>query len=277
MNNISKDPWAHMDTFFDDIIAHRHIVDKETPYKLRVDVIDQGDHCLFVTELPGIAKENIDVKMQNGMLTIDANTGKSQTSETEHILRQERRLGFFSRSFSIGGEVNAGEIQATVSNGLLKLTVPVKMSTATAEKSGMNVIPRDPWYNVDTFFDDLFVDRHLFNKEAPHKPRVDIIDRGDNYLFVAELPGIAKESINVNTQGGILTIEAETDKEELPETEHIIRQERRSGTFSRSIDIGEELDEDNMKAEFSNGLLKLTMTKQTATTITKEVHKIDIS
>ncbi len=139
------------------------------------------------------------------------------------------------------------------------------------------MIPRDPWYNVDTFFDDLFVDRHLFNKEAPHKPRVDIIDRGKDYLFVAELPGIANESINVTTQGGILTIEAKTDKNELHDKEHIIRQERRSGTFSRSIDLGEEIDEDNIRAEFSDGLLTLTITKQVATTITQEVHKIDIS
>lgn len=277
MNNISKEPWSHLDTFFDDIFAHRHIVNKENPYKLRVDIIDKGDHYLFVTELPGIAKENIDVKMQNGMLTIDAKSDEEKTSLSEHIIQQERRFGFFSRSFSIAGEVNIDKIKAQFTDGLLKLTVPVKISSDSAEKASMKVIPRDPWYNVDTFFDDLFVDRHLFNKEAPHKPRVDIIDRGDNYLFIAELPGITKENININTQGGILTIKAKTDKKDLPEQEHIIRQERRSGIFSRSIDIGEEIDEDNIKTDLCNGLLTVTITKQIATTITNEFHKIDIS
>ncbi len=139
----------------------------------------------------------------------------------------------------------------------------------------MNIIPRDPWYNVDTFFDDLFAHRHLLDKEAPYKPRIDIIDKGDHYLFVTELPGITKENVNVSLSNGILTIEAKADEEKTSETEHVIRQERRFGLFSRSISVGDNINADDIKAEFKDGLLKLTAPKPTASR--KETQKIEIS
>lgn len=139
----------------------------------------------------------------------------------------------------------------------------------------MNIIPRDPWFNVDTFFDDLFAHRHLLDKEAPYKPRIDIIDKDDHYLFVAELPGVEKKDINVNLHNGILTIEAKTYEETTSETEQIIRKERRAGFFSRSISVGENINADEIKAELNNGLLKLTAPKPEHPI--KETHKIDIS
>jgi len=139
----------------------------------------------------------------------------------------------------------------------------------------MNIIPRDPWFNVDTFFDDLFAHRHLLDKEAPYKPRIDIIDKDDHYLFVAELPGVEKKDINVSLHNGILTIEAKTYEETTSETEQIIRKERRAGFFSRSISVGENINADEIKAELNNGLLKLTAPKPEQPT--KETHKIDIS
>ncbi|MCW8995639.1 MAG: Hsp20/alpha crystallin family protein [Psychromonas sp.] len=139
----------------------------------------------------------------------------------------------------------------------------------------MNIVPRDPWFNMDNFFDDLFTHRHLIDTEGSFKPRVDIIDKDNEYVFVAELPGVAKEDINVNVQDGVLTIEAKVNKEETSETDRMIRKERRSGFFSRSINVGKSINADDIKAEFINGLLKLTAPKPKETT--KEVHKIDIS
>lgn len=139
----------------------------------------------------------------------------------------------------------------------------------------MNIVPRDPWFNMDNFFDDLFAHRHLIEKEGPFKPRVDIIDKDDKYVFVADLPGVEKKDINVSVQDGILTIEAKIDEEKTSETDRMIRKERRSGYFSRSINVGNNINADDIKAEFTNGLLKLTAPKPTQEV--KEVHKIDIS
>lgn len=138
----------------------------------------------------------------------------------------------------------------------------------------MNIVPREQWLNMDNFFDDLFTHRHLIEKEGPFKPRVDIIDKDDSYVFVAELPGVTKEDINVNIQDGVLTIEAKMNEEETSETDHIIRKERRSGFFSRSINVGKNINAADIKAEFINGLLKLTAPKPSETV--KEAQKIEI-
>lgn len=139
----------------------------------------------------------------------------------------------------------------------------------------MKIVPRDPWFNMDNFFDDLFTQRHLIEKESPFKPRVDIIEKEDHYLFVADLPGVEKEDINVSIQDDVLTIEAKIDEEKTSETDRMIRKERRSGLFSRSIGVGRNINIDEINAEFSNGLLKLTVPKPKDDI--KEVHKIEIS
>ena len=89
----------------------------------------------------------------------------------------------------------------------------------------------------------------------------------------SELPGVAKEDINVTIQGGVLTIEVKEEK--TSEADHMIRKERRSGFFSRSISVGENINADEIKAEFTNGLLKLTAPKPTQAI--EKVQKFDIS
>jgi HSP20 family protein len=138
----------------------------------------------------------------------------------------------------------------------------------------MKIVPRDPWFGIDDFFDDLFAHRQLTNDSSSFQPRVDIIEKDDQYVFVAELPGVKKEDISVKLQEGMLTIEAKVDEEKTSETDHMIRKERRSGFFSRSINVGENIEAGEIKAEFTNGLLKLTAPK--AKKSTKEVQKIEI-
>ena len=138
----------------------------------------------------------------------------------------------------------------------------------------MNIIPRDQWLNMENFFDDIFTHRHLTEAEGAFKPRVDIIEKDNNYVFVAELPGVEKKDINVNIQDGVLTIEAKMNEETTSETDQMIRKERRSGFFSRNFNVEKSINVDEIKAEFMNGLLKLTIPKPTEAA--KEAHKIDI-
>jgi len=138
----------------------------------------------------------------------------------------------------------------------------------------MKIVPRDPWFGIDNFFDDLFAHRNLTSDFGSFQPRVDIIEKDDKYVFVADLPGVKKEDINVNLQDGVLTIEAKVDEEKTSETDRMIRKERRSGFFSRSLNVGENIDAGEIKAEFINGLLKLTAPKPQKSS--KEVQKIEI-
>lgn len=139
----------------------------------------------------------------------------------------------------------------------------------------MNIVPRDQWFNVNHFFDDFFIHNQLARKSDFFEPRVDIIDKDDHYEFVAELPGVAKEDVNVQFQDGVLTIEAKVNEETSSETDRVIRRERRTGFFRRNINIGENVNTDEIKAEFINGLLKLSAPKQGKEK--KEIQKIEIS
>lgn len=143
------------------------------------------------------------------------------------------------------------------------------------EEEIMNIVPRSQWLSPEHVFDDFFALNKLKGKEGYFEPRVDIIEKDDQYVFVAELPGVDKEDINVQLQDGLLTIEAKVHEEKESEVDNVIKKEIRSGFFSRSINVGKNIKEEEIKAELVNGLLKLTAPK--AKPAGHEVHKIEIS
>lgn len=141
----------------------------------------------------------------------------------------------------------------------------------------MNIVPRNQWLSPEHIFDDFFALNKLKGKEGYFEPRVDIIEKEDKYVFVAELPGVEKKDINIQLQDGLLTIEAKMNEEKESEVDNVIRKEIRSGFFSRSINVGKNIKEKDIKAELVNGLLKLTAPKVKPTGNGNEVHKIEIS
>lgn len=115
----------------------------------------------------------------------------------------------------------------------------------------------------DNFFDDDF-----FHGKEPTLMRTDIKETKDKYLVDVDLPGFSKENINLSLSNGYLQITAEVNKEEnSPEDAKVIRQERFYGKCSRSFYIGDEIAEDDIHAEFKNGILKIEVPKKE---ITKE-------
>ncbi len=92
--------------------------------------------------------------------------------------------------------------------------------------------------------------------------KVDIQDNGQNYSLKADLPGVQKEDLKVDFADGILTISAEhhSSKEDKDEKGYLLR-ERVSGSYSRSFSF-EDADESKIDAEFSNGVLTMTIGKK---------------
>jgi HSP20 family protein len=92
--------------------------------------------------------------------------------------------------------------------------------------------------------------------------RTDVCEEEKNYLIEAELPGFDKNDINVEIDGGVLTISAEhtEEKEEKDENRKYISRERRFGYFSRSFDVS-GIDEDSITGEYKDGVLKLVLPK----------------
>ncbi|MDO4622541.1 MAG: Hsp20/alpha crystallin family protein [Eubacteriales bacterium] len=143
----------------------------------------------------------------------------------------------------------------------------------------------------DDFFDDFpfFDDREMRNTEkklygnrASHIMKADVKELDDGYELILDLPGFTKDEISASLENGYLTITAEKalnrdqkDKEE--KNGKYIRKERYSGTCSRSFYVGEQVTQDEIKAEFKHGLLTMHIPKKEDRKVIPERKQIAIA
>lgn len=112
-------------------------------------------------------------------------------------------------------------------------------------------------------FDDLFHDP--FNYSSVDAMRTDIVEKDGQYCMNMELPGYKKEDIQMELKDGYLIINAtkNIDNEEKDDEGHVIRRERYSGSCSRNFYVGDGIKQEDVKASFDNGELKITIPKDT--------------
>lgn len=103
-------------------------------------------------------------------------------------------------------------------------------------------------------------------------PKVDVIDRDDEIVLRAELPGVKKDDLDVTSSDHSVTIHAKTARDETEEKGEYFRHERAVGEFQRTIALPENVDNEKVKANFADGILDLTFPK---TEVTKR-HKIEV-
>lgn len=92
-------------------------------------------------------------------------------------------------------------------------------------------------------------------------PSVDVVDRDNDILVKAELPGIDKKDLDISVTSNSVTIKGETSHEEKEEKGNYYRCEISKGSYSRSIGLPSEVDEKASKAKFKDGLLEITLPK----------------
>lgn len=88
-----------------------------------LDLYQNDDNVIAVVELPGMRKEDIDISLHDGMLTI-AGERQSESGDGEKAERTERFSGKFRRSVSLPTRVDAGKVSATYKDGVLTVTLP---------------------------------------------------------------------------------------------------------------------------------------------------------
>ena len=141
----------------------------------------------------------------------------------------------------------------------------VPVSKGTLER-----LPRPALFgDIDRMFDDFFPRRWLrpfglersFPELASAAPSVDVIDRADEVVVRAAVPGYKKEEIEISVSNSTLTIKGETKKEEKEEKGDYYRCEISQGSFSRMISLPAEVDESKAKASMKDGMLELTLPK----------------
>jgi HSP20 family protein len=100
-----------------------------------------------------------------------------------------------------------------------------------------------------------------FDYSNTFSPKIDISEDEKNVYFEAEVPGIKKEDINISLEDNILTIKGEKKLYDNKKEKTLIRNERIYGSFTRSFTLHEEINPDAAKAEFENGILKISLEK----------------
>ena len=110
------------------------------------------------------------------------------------------------------------------------------------------------------------VDQKLYGKHANRVMKTDVHEQDDHYDVDIDLPGFKKDEIKIELENGYLTVNASKglDKEEKNDKGKLIRQERYSGSMQRSFYVGENVTEEDIKAKFEDGVLKLTVPKKDA-------------
>lgn len=123
-DNFWNDPFAELESVFGQVLNDRSILpallrngygDSATR-RFRTDVFSDDEGYRVVAELPGIPKEAIDLKLENAVLTI---SGEQRSGEGEST-----RTTKFSRSITVGDDINADAVEAKLENGLLTVSLP---------------------------------------------------------------------------------------------------------------------------------------------------------
>ena len=124
----------------------------------------------------------------------------------------------------------------------------------------MMLVPRRNDFDL---WDDFFNDPFFSSRKEMKLMKTDIREKDDKYLLDIDLPGYSKEDIKISVENGYLTVSAkkEESKEE-SEKGSYIKKERYSGECQRSFYIGDDIEAEDVKASFKNGILTLDIPKK---------------
>lgn len=131
MNLVLRDPfWKDFNTLSNRLNRYLDTASQEGEadflgaWSPAVDVYDKGNEVVIHAEIPGMKKEDIDVRVENNVLTIRGKKERQEEVKEEGYFRTERAYGTFSRSFSLPTTVDVTKIGAEYRDGVLTLTVP---------------------------------------------------------------------------------------------------------------------------------------------------------
>ena len=110
------------------------------------------------------------------------------------------------------------------------------------------------------------VDKALYGKHANNVMKTDVKETDTSYEVDIDLPGFKKDEINAQLDNGYLTISAAKglDKDEKDKKGKYIRKERYAGAMSRSFYVGEGITQEDIKAKYEDGILRLSVPKKEA-------------
>jgi HSP20 family protein len=118
--------------------------------------------------------------------------------------------------------------------------------------------------HMDNFFNDFFRPALCIDEDmtaAAWNPAVDVYEDKADIIIKAELPGVEKKDITVDVNGGVLTLKGERNHEKEVQEEEYYRRESVYGKFERSFKLPDGTNFDMIKADFKEGILKVSVPK----------------
>lgn len=130
-NFLRSDPYLNLDELnqvFNHSLRRGGVSDPSTvetsQWVPAVDIIENASAFVLHTDLPGVHKDNIEVSMEEGILTIKGRRETVANEDANTVHRTERRYGEFYRKFTLPEMVDSSNIQAAFKDGVLALTIP---------------------------------------------------------------------------------------------------------------------------------------------------------
>lgn len=115
-----------LDDFFDDF-------GKSKMPELKCDIYEEGNSYVVEMDIPGFKKDEINIDVEKGYLTISASHDEEKNEEEKNYIRKERIYGSTKRQFYVG-DINEESIKANFNDGVLKVVVPKKDEVSNKKK-----------------------------------------------------------------------------------------------------------------------------------------------
>jgi len=124
----------------------------------------------------------------------------------------------------------------------------------------------DPFVDIDDWFNNVSMLPMSWERDTSPQIKMDLTENDKAYLVYADIPGVQKDEIKVSVEGNKVSIMAEAKHEkDAVEEGKMLWHERYQGSCFRSLTLAYEIDEENAKAKYENGVLELTLPKKGGT------------
>ena len=142
--NLLRQMTSELDRVFDEpwtLFRWPAEFDKDMPvWAPKVDVVTKDQKLITRVDLPGMKKDDVQVEVQDGLLTLSGERKKETKEEKDNVYREEREYGSFCRTIPLPKGVKSDDIKASFKDGVLEVIVPLP---AVAETNGKKIAITD--------------------------------------------------------------------------------------------------------------------------------------
>ncbi|MBK8552073.1 MAG: Hsp20/alpha crystallin family protein [Ignavibacteria bacterium] len=141
----------------------------------------------------------------------------------------------------------------------------------------MNALQRSNLFPLNPMFSDLFENDFLSSKFANNLPAVNIKENTAEFKVEVAAPGLKKEDFKITTEDGLICISASHEDSREEKDENYTRKEYNFNSFSRTFVLPDNVKYEDIKANYEDGILKLTLPKKTETNKDSNKKQITVS